>query len=241
MKKIIKRMLILIMVSLDISMVSLLVGADLLPNKSEPPVAIKAIEENFTTASYEEDVLLITGVKVLTNTVTSSRSVSSNSIDVFTDLSVMNTVTADDMNYIIDHWLSYSSGDSPFKNRGQTFIEASKASGLDPIYILAHAALESAWGTSEIARTKHNYFGIGAYDHAPYENSYHMGDDIHNGIIDGAMWIADNYYNAGQNTLYSMRYNYGQHEYCTSTTWMYEIASIIEDSYEILQDRFLIN
>jgi flagellum-specific peptidoglycan hydrolase FlgJ len=43
-------------------------------------------------------------------------------------------------------------------------LEAAQKYHLNPVYILAHAALESAYGTSSIARSKNNYFGYGAVD-----------------------------------------------------------------------------
>ncbi len=38
-----------------------------------------------------------------------------------------------------------------------------KAFGINPIVILAQAALESGWGTSPLARLYHNFFGVTAY------------------------------------------------------------------------------
>lgn len=39
---------------------------------------------------------------------------------------------------------------------------------ISSLYLTAHAIHESAWGTSFIARYKHNLFGFGAYDSSPY-------------------------------------------------------------------------
>lgn len=168
-------------------------------------------------------------------TVESTRNVSVENINVHTDLSVMNTVDTDDMNKIIDYWNANSKyGKCPFVGQGQAFIDASKQSGLDPIYILAHAGLESSWGNSQIAKDKFNYFGIGAFDDSPYESSHEMGNGVYEGIVKGAVWISDKYYTNGQNTLYSMRYNNGSHEYCTSSTWMHDINNIIQTSYSLI-------
>ena len=38
---------------------------------------------------------------------------------------------------------------------------------INATYIVAHAILESGWGRSIIARTKHNLFGWQAYDEDP--------------------------------------------------------------------------
>lgn len=166
-------------------------------------------------------------------TVFASRSLNSYDISVYTDLSPMRKINVDQMNYIIDYWVSMS-GNTTFAGYGQAFIDASKLSGLDPVYLLAHAGLESGWGGSQIARDKYNFFGIGAFDSNPYECSYVMGDSIYNGIIEGATWIARNYYEAGQTSLYTMRYNNGYNEYCSSNTWGYDITSIIQTSYSLI-------
>lgn len=165
-------------------------------------------------------------------TVESSRAVSASSINIHTDLSVMNTINADDINKIIDYWDSKSSGTIPFKGQGQVFIDASKESGLDPIYILSHASLESGWGAKNMS---HNYFGIGAFDSNPNNGHNYGNSSLRDGIINGAIWISKNYYNNGQTTLYSMRYNDGKHEYCTSESWAPDISSIMRLSYSLIE------
>lgn len=168
-------------------------------------------------------------------TVETTRQTNFSNISVYTDLAVMNTVTVNDMNKILEYWNSKCNGGTLFKGQGQAFIDASKSSGLDPVYILAHAALESGWGKSQIARDKYNYFGIGAFDNSPYESSLSMADNMYTGIVEGANWISRNYYSVGQTSLYTMRYNNGHHEYCTSNSWMYDIAYIMRTSYNLLQ------
>lgn len=173
--------------------------------------------------------------KIEMMTVSSSRNIQYNEINVYTDLSVMATINADQMNEVIDYWTRLRNGNTTFTGQGQVFIDAAKESGLDPIYILAHAAVESGWGTSYYAKQYHNYFGIGAFDYDP-DNAINYGNNsMANGIIEGAKWIADNYYDNGQTSLYTMRYNNGAHEYCTSNSWMYNIQSIMSTSYNIIQ------
>lgn len=165
-------------------------------------------------------------------TVETSREVSASSITIHTDLSIMNTITADEINVIIDYWDSKMKGTTPFKGKGQVFIDAAKQSGLDPIYILSHAALESSWGKKDMS---HNYFGIGAYDNDPLNGHNYGNNSFENGIINGAIWISEKYYDKGQTTLYSMRYNDGKHEYCTSSTWAPDISSIMRTSYSLIK------
>ena len=114
-----------------------------------------------------------------------------------------------------------------FSGKGKYFIAAANASGLDPRYILAHAALESAWGDSNYAKAG-NFFGIGAFDSNP-DNAYNYGNsDMESGLINGAVWIRKNFYDAGQTTLYKMRHNNGSHEYATDPDWDNKIASIMD-------------
>lgn len=166
-------------------------------------------------------------------TINSDRELSTDQITPQTDLAPMRSITVDDLNKILDYWVTMS-GNYEFKGKGQIFFDASIESGLDPVYLIAHAGIESAWGGSQIANDKLNYFGIGAYDHNPYYGSYHMGESLEEGIISGAVWISENYYKQGQNSLYTMRYNNGSHEYCTSDTWVNSIYDIIITSYNLL-------
>lgn len=168
------------------------------------------------------------------NTINTSRHVSYYNINSHTDLSIMNTITIDQMNKIIDYWDKCNGGNSPFKGNGEIFINAAKETGLDPVYILAHAGIESAWGTSYYATNYHNYFGIGAFDSDPDNAINYSNNEMKQGIIEGAKWIKENYYNQGQTSLYSMRYNNGYHEYCTSTTWVKSITDIIQTSYSLI-------
>ncbi len=51
---------------------------------------------------------------------------------------------------------------------GGSFITAERTYHVSARYFVAHAILESAWGTSAIAHDKHNLFGYGANDANPY-------------------------------------------------------------------------
>ena len=141
------------------------------------------------------------------------------------DLGVWKMPTEKELN----DWIKSKNASSPFNGHADIFIEAAKQSGLDPRYIIAHAALESGWGTSKIARDKNNYFGIGAFDSSPYASAHKFGSGLAAGIIGGANWIAKNYYNSKyqQKTLRQMRWNKGVHQYATDTGWDTRIAQIM--------------
>ena len=154
-----------------------------------------------------------------------------NYISSNTNLAANTNLTSEDMNKIIDHWDKYVRGGTSFKNKGDVFIRASKESGLDPVYILAHAAWESSWGNSSLAKNKHNYFGIAAYDKDPYNSAYVMGSNTDEGIIQGAKWIKNNYYNKGCKTLKTM-ITIGN--YASDSQWSKGILAIMRESYRII-------
>ena len=146
--------------------------------------------------------------------------------DIDTDLKgEMPFLTADDMNKLIDSWY----GGQGLAGRGQSFITAYEQTGLNPIYLFAHAAVESGWGTSYLARTRGNMYGIGAFTNAP-GNALYLGDEMDEGIVNGAKWINDNYYNQGACTLSEMK-AYG---YAEGGSWEHDIAYIVNKSYDIL-------
>lgn len=130
----------------------------------------------------------------------------------------------------INNWIRAKAPNSPFNGQGQVFIEAQNQSGLDARYILAHAALESAWGTSRIARTYHNYFGINAYDSNPDNAKKSSNRSLQAGIINGAVWIKEHYYNRGQKTLYAMNHDKNGHNYASDKAWGDKIANIMKGS-----------
>ena len=130
----------------------------------------------------------------------------------------------------INNWIRAKAPNSPFNGQGQVFIEAQSQSGLDARYILAHAALESAWGSSRIARTYHNYFGINAYDSNPDNARKSSNRSLQAGIINGAVWIKEHYYNRGQKTLYAMNHDKNGHNYASDKAWGDKIANIMKGS-----------
>ena len=140
----------------------------------------------------------------------------------------VDTLTAGQLN----EWINANAPKgSLMYNQGEAFMEAGKITGLDPRYLVAHAAHESAWGTSNIVKDKNNFYGIGAFDATPY-SSAHGYDGAKAGIIEGAKFIAKDYYSQGQTTLSSMhRDPSGRgHNYATDPGWANKIANIMSGS-----------
>lgn len=58
-----------------------------------------------------------------------------------------------------------------FEDNYTVFYNMEKKYNINGIFLASMAIHESAWGTSQIAKDKHNLFGYGAYDESPYESS----------------------------------------------------------------------
>jgi hypothetical protein len=57
---------------------------------------------------------------------------------------------------------------TPLPELGSAFLRVEREQGINARFFVAHAMLESGWGTSPIARYKRNLFGYGAYDRDPW-------------------------------------------------------------------------
>lgn len=190
------------------------------------PNTTKALEQYFQLARQE--LLRQAAANAEANKKANSRY----SVDQNSDLSNKSVyVTTEDMNNIIRHF--DPNGTSPFQGQGNVFIEASKESGLDPIYIFAHASWESDYGRSYLARDRGNYFGINAIDANP-NAAHHMGNTMYDGIVNGAVWISKNYYQEGQTSLNSMIYG-GKRYAKAADKWIKGVNGIMAESYAYLK------
>ncbi|MCG9801438.1 glucosaminidase domain-containing protein [Staphylococcus argenteus] len=133
-------------------------------------------------------------------------------------------------------------GKGTLNNQGKAFAEACKKHNINEIYLIAHAFLESGYGTSYFANGKdgvYNYFGIGAYDNNP---NYAMTFARNKGwttpakaIMGGASFVRKDYIDKGQNTLYRIRWNPknpATHQYATAIEWCQHQASTIAKLYK---------
>ena len=146
-------------------------------------------------------------------------------------------------------------GQGVLEGQGAAFSEAAKKYGINEIYLVAHALVETGNGTSQLAKggdivngkfsdktkTKyHNVFGIGAYDSSPLIEGIKYAknagwDSVSKAIIGGAKFIGQSYIKAGQNTLYKMRWNPsnpGTHQYATDIHWATVNAQTIKGFYD---------
>ncbi len=81
---------------------------------------------------------------------------------------------------------------TPLPKLGAAFTAAERTKGINARYFVAHALLESGWGTSAIARLKHNLFGYGAFDRNPWKFAMRF-KTYEQGILKVAASIHDEY------------------------------------------------
>ncbi|MEG0027408.1 MAG: glucosaminidase domain-containing protein, partial [Raoultibacter sp.] len=145
---------------------------------------------------------------------------------------------------------------STLRNIGSNIVQVSKETGVNEVYILAHAIWESQWGCSKLAAGKvagyegyYNFYGIGAYDFDPLNGGAALAKQENwttpaLAIQGGAKWITKNYlrqsYAVGnetvfQNTLYNMRFAPGLrnvwHQYATGINWAQGISTLMLEVY----------
>ena len=166
----------------------------------------------------------------------------------FADLSQSSNVSASEVNQKI------LAGNGVLAGKASSFINASKTYGVNEIYLISHAKLETGNGTSTLAtgvkyngKTVYNVYGIGAVDSNPINGgakfAYEQGwTTVDKAIVGGAKFVGQNYVNAGQSTLYQMRWNpaaaanygYASHQYASDIGWAAKQTSTMNSLYGLL-------
>ena len=114
---------------------------------------------------------------------------------------------------------------SRLAGKGAIFKEAEERYQVNALYLIAHSALESAWGRSQIAKDKNNFFGIAAYDTTPYDSAKSF-DNVDKGILGAAKWIRQNYIDNGRTYLGNKSSGMNV-PYASDPYWGEKIASIM--------------
>ena len=141
---------------------------------------------------------------------------------LFRDLRKPTNYTAEELNKVYS--LMNIQG-SRLAGKGEVFKEAEKRYQVNALYLMAHSALESAWGRSQIAKDKNNFFGIAAYDTTPYDSAKSF-DNVDKGILGAAKWIRENYIDEGRTHLGNK--SSGMNVlYASDPYWGEKIASIM--------------
>ena len=141
---------------------------------------------------------------------------------LFKNLTEPTNYSADELNRV---YSMMNIRNSRLAGKGAIFKEAEKRYGVNALYLMAHSALESAWGRSQIANDKNNFFGIAAYDTSPYDSAKKF-DDVDKGILGATKWIRENYIDRGRNHLGNKATGMNV-RYASDPYWGEKIASIM--------------
>lgn len=144
------------------------------------------------------------------------------------DLRVFNPLTAQDIEDTVGkvhkncYWTGY----------GYTFIQASKVAGIDPRFLVSLAINEAGWNPINRHKSIHNYFSINMPD-GDVDHGTPLGNNIEEGIVNGALWIAKNYVHNTERNQYTIRKmrlganESGNHCYNTRQQWEDLVAKIM--------------
>ncbi|WP_435154702.1 glucosaminidase domain-containing protein [Haladaptatus sp. DFWS20] len=169
--------------------------------------------------SATASIATIGGFGALTGTGAAARY----SID--SDLTNTENISGSNLDYAIQQVRS----DSPLIGLGDTWVDVGNQEGINPVYMAAHAAWESAWGTSNIAQDKNNIYGWKAYDSCPYScaESFSSKSQCIRTVIPV---IRDEYLTLGGDHYYS---SYGptlrgmNQDYATDLSWAEGIRDVM--------------
>ena len=150
------------------------------------------------------------------------------------DLKNQTEVTAEDIDYIIDTVLNGRK--SPLKGCGQALITASQKTELSPIFLLSLSAAEAGWVVSPGHARKNNPYSVNMTNTGGTATGYVFGNDYGTGLINGAIWINQKYYQQGQTSLH--KFIYGKKSYCIpGEGWINTVTSIMNRCYRILDSK----
>ncbi|WP_338470731.1 SH3 domain-containing protein [Niallia sp. XMNu-256] len=145
-------------------------------------------------------------------------------------------------------------GKGILEGHAASFIAASERYGVNDMYLISHALLETGNGSSQLAngveingKKVYNMFGIGAYDGSAVESgakfAYEQGwFSPVEAIIGGARFISSSYIGKGQDTIYKMRWNpeaaastgVATHQYATDIRWATKQVKQIHNLYSLI-------
>jgi beta-N-acetylglucosaminidase len=138
-------------------------------------------------------------------------------LTVTSDLRILSNLTADDYNKML-------SG-TALKGLGGALAQAEKESGVNGLYLMGLACLESGYGTSNFARNRNNLVGWNAVDSDPKKATYFKSKD--ECIIFVAERLKKNY--LSENGCYFKGYSARDvdKKYCTDKKHADKIVNIV--------------
>ena len=132
-----------------------------------------------------------------------------------------------------------------FEQNAEAFYNVEQKYNVNGLFIAAIGINESGWGTSNIALTKKNLFGYGAYDNDPFNSSYTF-ETYEDGIDLVARVMAKHYLNPAGTKIYGEEMATGKYyngptisavniRYATDTEWAKKVFTYMEYLYNKLK------
>lgn len=148
----------------------------------------------------------------------------------YVDIASDNGITAEMLDEASAYFQKYQTFENQFVGNGWIFIEAQEQSGIDALWLYTVAVYESGWGTSSLATEKGNYYGIGAWD-TDITKAKTFNNSLYDGIVNGAIWIAENYYQKGYTNMIEMNSD-PYHSYAPGNeVWIPTVSDFINKFY----------
>ena len=113
----------------------------------------------------KEEIIQITEtIKITNRGMEQKRNIKNLNIDVNSDLRILSNLTAEEYNKILEN--------TELNNLGNALEKAEKEYGINGLYLMGLACLESGYGKSEFARKRNNLVGWNAVNSNPNKASY---------------------------------------------------------------------
>lgn len=114
-----------------------------------------------------------------------------------------------------------------FAGLGHAFETAERKYKVNAYYLIAHAAWESGWGESRLAKNKNNLFGFGAYDKSAYQSAIHFSSKSEC-ILTVAEYINKHYLNEDGDHYNGPTLKGMNIKYASDDAWANGIASVMK-------------
>lgn len=113
----------------------------------------------------KEEIIQITEtIKITNRGMEQKRNIKNLNIDVNSDLRILSNLTAEEYNKMLEN--------TELNNLGNALEKAEKEYGVNGLYLMGLACLESGYGKSEFARKRNNLVGWNAVNSNPNKASY---------------------------------------------------------------------
>lgn len=119
------------------------------------------------------------------------------------------------------------------------FLKAQSEYNINAIFLISLAALESGWGTSNMATNKNNLFGFCAYDtNTSKAKTFKSKSEC---IMYVSKYISENYLTEGGKYYSGVTLEAVNKRYSSDKNWSVKIANIMDDQYKKLNKHTIAN